>query len=651
MEPLKKTKSLPKYIQILFYLVPVFLTLGPILFISAQTQAYLAILFLLFWVYLPGRFYTRLSKNNPNTIFSTLTSFFLGFIGLIILFYLGRNAILLRFIPFCIGIAGIIQELFLAKDKVAFKKLSGKLFAIFKNPIWWVLAFAVCWSFYLLITCLGTPISIANTDYFWHMGNIHTLANSPQFQDIRVLGMTFTYHYFADLLWAAGKLVFGLDPFFCVTSYPLLVAPILMSLSLWELLCPVIKTPWKRTLCSIVTLLWVPLYGMYNDFTYQWATNVNAVGIALPCAIWLILLSIKALNSQKVHWRTIILILLGSALVTGLKGPFALCALAAVTGGWLVRLLKKRETAKKSWVVPLSILLGFLPVWAFLLRTGLNEGYISSWQPAYSVYTAEVLAPLLVAFGNGLTARLILLPLHLIIILGVFSIPFVFACIRFVIQFFKNTLPKEDNSIFYLAGSVASLLVFYMLDLRGRSQFYFLYFAVPLVAAVALQEVKLYWLPKMKKSLKIFCSALVVILLVFAMAHPMMEKPQALYSQSEVDASLWLASNVDDDEMIATNRHSAFYMASALSGKQFFLEGDTYARNSGVTEEMLEPQKALSDSLFMANTQNKSAIAKELGIDYLVQFTNNVDADLLSHLEDYYTLLWREDAVSIYKVN
>lgn len=653
---MKKFKSLPTYIQTLFHLIPIVISLLPIFYISIQAQAIWAILFLLIWVYLPGRFLARLLKNNPKTIFGTLTAFFLGFIGLVLLFYMGRNVYLLRFVPSFFGIFGLGQELFYVKKSSSRKltsennKLINKIFAVIENPIWWVLAFAISWSFYLLTTCLSTPISITNTDYFWHMGNIYTLADSPQFQDIRVFGMTFTYHYFADLLWACGKLVLNLNPFLSVTSYPLLIAPILMALSIWELLRTIINTPWKRAICSIIILLWTPLYGLYNDFTYQWATNVNAVGIALPCTIWLILFCIQTLNSKKIQWQNIIIILFGAALVTGLKGPFALCALAAVTGGLLVRLLKKKKMTKTIWFIPLAILLGFFLIWFLLLRTGLNEGYISSWQPAYSVYTAEVLAPLLIAFGNGLFARLILLPLHLIIILGIFSVPFIFACVRFIVQFCKNTLPKNDTGTFYLAGSVASLLVFYMLDLRGRSQFYFLYFSVPFVAAVALLEVKQYWLPKMKQSIKLISCAIVAVFTIFAMAHPMIESPQALYSQSELNASIWLAENVSDSDIVATNRHSAFYMASAFSGKQFYLEGDTYARNSGVTQEMLEPQRELNDSLFQVATQNKTSLANELGIDYLIQFKNNVDTDLLSPLEEWYTLVWREGDVSIYKV-
>lgn len=640
--------------QIFLRLAPFLAALPPLAALFLRTPALQAAVYLVFWLYLPGMALAQVLVKAEGRAQKILYAFFLGTAFLFILYYCGAllgSALPVRLVPPLLGAGYLVYCALVRREQTLAQLRSFWQGAV--SPLPWLAAAGVWFSFLLTTVAIGGPGEISNPDYLWHMGNVHTLAALPGVEDIRVTGMDFRYHYFSDLIWASGKLAVGLDPYYSILRFSALLAPVPMACSVWLLLRGVLKKPWFAGICAGVALFCAPLYGVYNDFSYQWGSNVNAVGVAVPCGLLLILHMVKGLEAPRVSWRFVLVAFVLACLTTGFKGPFALCAMGAVLGAGLVRLRYKKRPPKRWLFAVLAIVGGFLLVWALLLRTGLNEDYIKSWQPFYSVFTAEVLARPLIALGEGVFARAVLMPLHLVVIFGVFALPFLFAYVRFVARFIGGR-GCPDGVLAALAGAVSSLLVFYMLDLTGRSQFYFMYFATPLVAAVAANEVEHFWMPvlvrRKRAVIRIIAAGLSAVMVLFAAAHPMWEPGQPTYSPSEVEAAYWLRDNVATEEKVATNRHHSMYLVSGLAGVRFWLEGDLYARNSGKTVEMLAEQRDLGDDLFRDGVGGKAELARQLEVEWLLQYKSFVADDLHAAPGDGFTLAFAGEDVLIWRL-
>lgn len=608
-----------------------------------------ALLFIVFWIVVPGFamvsfFVGRLSLLNA------LIGFYLGLAQFSALFFISRLVsafyMVMIVVPPGFSVAFIVYKcvLWFKNGRKAGLDGGGKYlgFAV-------AAAVGIYFSFYMTVYSVRAVTYIVNPDFLWHMGNIWTLAYSPGFEDIRVAGMVFKYHYFSDLIWAGAKVATGIDVFDAVLRLPVALVPLLMSAGLCELMKKLVKNRWLACAGAVVILVAGPMFGRYNDFSYQWATNVNAVGVALPAGIALVLYTHSTLERKTVAWKQLVVSMLLMAVLSGLKGPFALCVLMGTVGVSLFRLRWKAPYPKRWIIYVAGQLAAFFIVWLLLLSTGLNEGYIKSWQPLYSVHTAAVLKPVLDGLGNGMIARLAALPMHLVVIFGLMVVPFLISCVKYIKAFFAKT-QVEDITQFTLACSVAPVIVFYMLDLTGRSQFYFMYFAVPFVIGLGLGELETVFLPWLKGK-KILCGGAAVAaaaLFVFSVCNNYYEQPYPAYTPSEVEAVEWLKQNVGKDERVATNKHGTMYLATGISGRKFWLEGSSYAKNSGVTEEMLQGQRETSNKLFMENVKDKDKIAKEIGVSWLLQYTRETDPELLAMPGDGFELVWQDEDALIW---
>ena len=125
------------------------------------------------------------------------------------------------------------------------------------------------------------------------------------------------------------------------------------------------------------------------------------------------------------------------------------------------------------------------------------------------------------------------------------------------------------------------------------------------------------------------------------------------------EAMIWMRENTEQDAVFATNRiHtmantndgiSSIY--SALSGRQAYMEGYTYAiTNMGVSEKVVSEKRAVNEALFSAQTTGEqiSQLCKENGIDYLVYSTQyEGDTEQLSG----FPCVFSNEDVEIYKIS
>ncbi len=620
-------------------------------------------LFLLFLLLalLPGLVAARLLWPGAGTGRALLAAFYLGLAVLFAQYFLLNAVGALNALQWSVPVLAVLSLaallFFARRNGTPILRQAAALPAQLARHhlLLWVIAAGVWYSYYLTNIRFSTPDTVYSADMQWHMGNIYTLA-APGFQDIRIFGMTFRYHYFADLLYAAGRIVFGFLPYNCVLRFPALLTPALMGLSVYLLAGLAVQKRWLRALVAAVVLYVFPLFGRYNDFAYQWLTNVNAVGVAVPCMI-LVLLVVRASNTLSVR-RLLPLLALATAVLAGLKGPFAVCVVAGAVGAPLYALLKKDPHLRRWLAVSGGIALGFLPVWFALLRGGMNSAYLFTDRLLMAVSHADVLSRPIIALGDNFLARLVFLPVQYLFVTGIFGIPFLFALVRALISLFRRGKAVETADFFYIFGAFLSFGAYYYYDMIGRSQNYFLLGACVLMVVPALGELRRWGaaLAAKPRPLKTGGAAagiaVAVFCAVFSAFHPMLEDHIGLYTKNELRAIQWIIDNVPDDALIAVNRHEAFYLVSGFTGKRIYLEGTRYAKNSGVTEAMLAGMIAQNDSLFDAAVPSaqRTGTMQALGIDYLVQWKNSyTDTELTAPLGDDFEVCFVSDDVLIWQ--
>jgi hypothetical protein len=319
-------------------------------------------------------------------------------------------------------------------------------------------------------------------------------------------------------------------------------------------------------------------------------------------------------------------------LLAGFKGPFALSILGALAGYTLYQWLKRQKQGARWYAMVLSVVLSFALVWVTLLRSGLNDAYFFTDRAFMPVSHAAVLAKPIIALGDHFWARLCLLPVQFLLVTGIFAVPYLSALGKLIVSVFRRNVRNQNKlQVLCLAGSFISLGAYYLFDMTGRSQNYFLYFSSPLIACAALFEMTAWygrWQTKplrQRRILNVIVVVLLVSVMLFSAFQPMVEPIMPGYfTADEMRAVQWIIENVPDDALIAVNRHETFYMLSGYTGKQIYIEGVRYAKNSGVTEDMLAERMAKNDALFHNETDNETrlALAKEIGADYFVQWLN-----------------------------
>ncbi|MCR5793329.1 MAG: hypothetical protein K6G65_09190, partial [Lachnospiraceae bacterium] len=123
-------------------------------------------------------------------------------------------------------------------------------------------------------------------DYIWHMGNVNILS-SPGFEDYRVAGVTFKYHYFADLQIAIYKILFGYSARKLVYVSPAFIYPIIYAITM-EGMSERFKNKCNLYMVRMLVFLTLTATTLCNGariLFYSWGhslTNVNGMSMAYP---------------------------------------------------------------------------------------------------------------------------------------------------------------------------------------------------------------------------------------------------------------------------------------------------------------------------------------------------------------------------------
>ncbi len=696
----------------------ILLDLAALAYVAFLSKGILFLIYCVLYVVLPGAVLCYIFGiadriGSINRYLRAVLVFYLGILQLFIQYYLLKSVGHVSWIRYSVPIIIILIALFMLKYDKNRLILCRARYRNLKSDFRRFINGEECWFVAVLITSVTFLVLVfslfqyPSQEYFtyqdniWHMSNINILA-SGSFSDYRVFGYTFRYHYFSDLFYAICKIIFKVETYDCIVKYQVFVIPSLVVLSVYGFFRHLLPEG-KTTILKLTTLvlLFAPatLPVFTNSFNYQWLSNVNAVGLTLPCMlILLVLIKLSIdydINTGKSGYIKLLLLLaVFQLLVSGFKGPIAV----TVVGGFAVYALlalRFQNTFKRNITIFAAILAPFLLVYYMLLSYGLASGTavlsVSSWfSPATEGFIFETAYEDVLKFtGSSLFAKLLLLIPHYLCATGPAAICSVFAIILCIYRYISNK-NMDKYQLFSCCFLITGAGGYYLVNHSGKSQMYFLFAVLPTITYIAgqwLSEYNPVWRLKTGyQSLIIFFSKLMLQCVLIIILFISLFSTMILYgsilkkdidnwnskyeetdvsnvfsvSSEEIEGLRWIRDNTDMNVMCATNKHyilsgdekekAWWFFDSAYSERQLFIEGYSYETNSGFDISKGETMIEINDRMFSGeyNDQYKYELAEKLGIEYLIIHMNE-DLSFIPSGKQF-SICFKNDSIAIISI-
>ncbi len=678
------------------------------------------LLYLIFWLLLPGALITVLlskktifhsngHKTSQNLALYSLLSFFLG-MGLMILIYVaecstGVNGLLKISGPVFSALAIILGFLSFKNNDFASKSNGNNKYYWLKNLVFFtimlVLSYVSVTNIYLNSPNY-TSLNIHH-DYLFHTGNVVLLSKNLPNNDIRVLGLSFFYHYFPDLIYAMCKHIFTMRAFNLVMIGKPIVAAFTNSCAM-IVLGSRIQAAINNSSCeksnslnrltekhpgftaficdfgllfSCVFLGPISLRDIHFPLSaanHHILTNANAMGFAIVLTILYLEILIRIWN-QKFDIRNLVLIAALTFLTTGFKGTTALVLLAAMGSCFVVEaIIEKRFSLTKLLYLVASGICFYITYVSFVTDTS---------HPAYNNRTTKLSFAGTAAAGRvGQVFSILGLDIQSGVICMITAIltalvvagPLIIAVIAFLVVRVKDIVEsfKVKNTTrvgnmydwFAFAAVIIGLVGCSMFDVEGFSQGYLLFTSAGLIFYLAMMYISR-GSSKLIKGLTLLCLAAGIIITIGDTANDLHTAKSVKaagqietkddfnrVSHLEMEGYSWLCENTDDDCIIATDRYSEkqnrkdiFFYMSAFAERQIFLEGYSY---SDISDEISDEMKTINASFYSDNAGIAKEALKKHGIDYLVVSTIE-NPDYIAD-DSILELVYGNEDMKIYKV-
>lgn len=583
-----------------------------------------------------------------------LLSVFIGFFLLVVQYYLflflGKMEYI-KLVPVALGAILLFFVWKKGKHRVVKKYLAFQVEGIL--PILVFIAALTIYIYVVLVKTVPNKECTVFVDYAYHMGNVATLTRGQDLTDIRICGMTFKYHYFMDLFYGILRNVFPASIFNCIFRYPILIVPPVACLSFYKMIGMIVKHSGFTVLLSGISMGFACLRPHYTHLLSHIGTNINSVGIALPCVITLLLALVYLLKNKRIEWGRYAILFFLSICLTGLKGPFSMVVVGSSVLLLLYLIVKEKKMPTFWLMAVLVMMIAFGIIWYFLLRGAVNGDNLED-NPS-GIQTLIKLGGIITPDGIGdIQGKQGIYILYTIICaFGLFSVPFVLSSVSAVIAIVKG-YRIETRWVFLEFFAWLAITCNFILSV-AHNRIYFLMLAVPVVSALGVYWEKEYIKKGKYAVFGVITSVISICLLAIAIIHgikqPMIYIGSGTLSQNEIEAVGWIRQNVENDAILAINDHQEngkFFYFSAYTERQFFIETSEYAMNSGKTESDLVEQIENNDSLFAENNPHRNDEAYALGIDYLIQidYSGEFQTDLSSECE----LCFSNDTIKIFRI-
>lgn len=640
----------------------------------------------LLYLYLPGRFWTFcMGMDHALWGFGAPMGILLG-TGFLAAAYcvcmrLGLLWVL-RAVPPALGLFWL---LFLQRPRGALRAVRARL----RDGAF--LTQAALWAGMLvLFACL---VSVKNAhpaaageivltqDMMWNIGSANSFLIAFPPQDIRFSMVRFSYHYLTELVLGALSLVSGVS---CYDIYVFYAAPLQLAALLCCLnalgRCFYREKPDKAFCFPFLLLLfncaslWTALKNgvgsFHNTHWMHLITNINAQGTAVIfISIFSILFFEMARRAFRVTWRWLLVFCGAFVLVCFSKGPEAAIVACSFVITMLF-LLFRRPCWSRALPALLAVPAIFVLVYSVVFSSGTNTSVHFGARTIGHSLPAQWLGGLL---GQDFVERVPCLVLLALLL--------VFCMQPLQLVLYLRGLGKDIRGIFHLPaerlyanGIVAGgFLAYFLFWHPSYSQLYFALLAILFLNLLAADQIGAAR-ARPAKALTAVCGviglATTVILTINFTGSGMRQLarnldliPKYPYVSTaragDEAAMLWLRDNTPQNAVFATNRiHSMANvddgissLYSAMSGRQAYMEGYTYAvTNMGVSEAVVAEKQAVNSALFRADTPPERIIqlCGENNIDYLV-FSKQYPGDT-SQLAGF-AVAYENDDAAIYAVH
>ena len=551
-----------------------------------------------------------------------------------------------------------------------------------------VLAFGLILLFTFTVSVKNAHPAVAggllpNQDVMWNIGNANSFKIAFPPQDIRFSQVRLTYHYLTEMTEGILSLVSGLQAWDIVSFY---AGPAVLIGLVWCLRVTA-KAFYDRdedktdafvfglflfNCASTITALTNGMGIFYNYNLLHLVTNINgqATAILFFCVFLLIFIGM-ARRDFAVGWRYLGTFLCSFVLLCFAKGPLAaitVCSLAIT----LFLLLLRRPRPRLSRVFAAAV--GSAGIFGLVYMTFYASGVNTSVRLGLKTFEQSTLNSLLQAIWNhNLYLWYLALPVAALVLMFCMLPLQMPLYLRGLLRDLKNFFHLPAERLLINGAAFGGILAYFIFWHPSYSQIYFVLFAIFCINLLAADRVgrpmsrAFRYLTVVLGAVGLLTTLVLAINFVGSGGRQLLRNldliekypyPAVATAQDE-EAADWLRENTAQDATFATNRIDVFpnrnegisCIYTALSGRQAYMEGYTYAvTNMGVSEAVVSEKRATNDALFSGATspQEIDRLARENGIDYLVvslQFPAQ-----LEQLADF-PLVFENDLVRIYRVD
>ena len=518
------------------------------------------------------------------------------------------------------------------------------------------------WGFACLI--FGFYISVRNADpayagaicmdqdLLWNVGNAQAFQLTFPPQDIRFSEVRLAYHYLTEMLvgalaWASGCSAYRVFAFY---FGPLVLAALLSCVYAFGLVFYREDRAKSLLLCFLLLFggcasLWAAFGSVGGRFgntvLIHLISNINAQGSAIIfITVFVGMFTLLLRSGFDCTPAEAAALLAAAFLMTFSKGPEAAIVICAFAITVLLVLLFQRP---QHWVRFALLAAGCVGVFAAIYFGIFASGANTSVHWSNNSLTQSVLEPLFAGKYPGQPAY------TAAVLLGGVLITLLMQPVQTLL--YLTSLPGDVRRLPHLpperliarGAAVGGMMAYCILWHESSSQIYFAFVAFFFLDVLAADV-----FPRSGRLWRAVCGAVLAVGVasaVFLYGGVIWRGVQQLganeglwtygdgkYSPATADdaaAMEWLRENSAPDSRFATNRiHTAAWrddgisnLYSALSGRQAYMEGYTYAyTNEGVSAAVVAEKQAVNSTLFSAATSRQEilTLCSRYGIQYLV---------------------------------
>ena len=676
---LQRTKKMLLFFCLGSYLLTVLLSGGTLM------GAFRFWLCVLGYLYLPGLLLVRvagLDRDLPHARSPLAILFGTGFLCVLYCFCMRLGLLwALRLLPPLLAICWLLLCWNPVETQAGLKKVWRSGPALFYGLL--VAGLIALFAFSVVVknarpSAVGAILP--NQDLLWNIGNANSFKLAFPPQDIRFSQVRLTYHYLTEMVEGILSLVSGLPAYDVVAFYmgpAVLLALVCCLFALGNLFYRGNRDKTAAFVFGLFLFNCASMFaalldgrGLFWNYNLSYlVTNLNAQGTALIFAsLFFLLFTGMARKDFRVSWRCLAAFLGSFVLLCFAKGPVAAvtaCSFAIT----MVFVLFRRPHYGKALVSLAGVLGIFVTVYTTFYASGVNTsmrlGDRTFQMSAFSHYFNAVML-------HNRYLWYLSIPLFALLIL--------FCMQPLQLPLYLRGLWDDVRGLFHLPaerllinGAACGGAVAYFLFLHpSSSQLYFVLFAIFCINLLAADRVGRPAANPFKAMMVLLGGVGLLTTLVLCVNFvgsggrqllrnldiiPKYPYPAVVCAEDEA-AMEWLSENAAPNDLFATNRIDAqpgtgegvSWIYTALSGRQAYMEGYTYAvTNMGVAEAAVAEKKAVNAAFFSANTSPSEIVrlARENGVRYLV-VSLQFPGDTIQLVQ--FPLVYENSKVQIYRV-